>query len=124
MLSILGLVAIIVLTYQVYKNAAGTERNAIGWAALTLLVGVGIQFVIPLVVGVTYGIYLASSEATYNDAGYSSYVGLMSILGLGGVVFSILGMWLIAKHVSKVKDNAEIGPAPPPPPAFGLDGQS
>lgn len=122
MLSIVGLVAIIVITIQVYKSAASTDRNAAGWAALTFVVGFGIQFVIPVMIGVMYGIYLAATGSTTDvDAGF---LGLMSIVGLGGIVFSIVGMWLIAKHVSKVKDDGVNPQAPPPPPTFGRDGQS
>jgi hypothetical protein len=118
MLSILGLVAIIVLTIQVYKSAASTGRNAAGWAALTFVVGFGIQFVIPVMIGLIYGVYLASTGSTDVDVDVG-YVGLISIIGIGGIVLSIVGMWLIAKHVSKVIDDGVNPPAPPPPPTFG-----
>ena len=120
MLSILGLVAIIVLTIQVYKTANSTERNAGGWAVLTFVIGFGIQFVFPFMVGLIYGIYLVSTGSTEVDAGY---FGVMTIISVGAIVVSIVGMWLIAKHVSKVKDD-EVNPQiPPPPPTFGSYGQ-
>jgi hypothetical protein len=117
MLFILGIVAIIVLTIQVYKSAVSTERNAAGWAALTFVVGFGIQFVIPVVVGLVYGIYLAATGSATDFEG--GYFGVMTIISLLGIVLSIVGMWLIAKHVSTVIDDGVTPPAPPPPPAFG-----
>src|SRR5688572_15971870 len=116
MLTILGIVAIIVLTIQVYKSAASTERNAAGWAALTFIVGIGIQFVIPMMIGLIYGIYLAATGSATDFEG--GYFGVMTIISLGAIVLSIVGMWLIAKHVSNVIDDV-YQPAPPPPPTFG-----
>jgi hypothetical protein len=119
MISILGLVALVVITIQVYKSARSTERNPVGWAALALAVGLGIQFVIPIMIGLAYGIYLAATNTT-TDFQQPAF-GLMNVIGVAAIVLSIVGMWVVARHVSKVKDDSEIGPSPPPPPTFGND---
>ena len=117
MISILGLVAIIVIAIQVYKSAASTDRNPVGWTVLALMIGIGIQFVIPVMIGLGYGIYLAATGSAEDLQNFA--FGLMGVIDVVAIVLSIVGMWLIARHVSKVQDDVEIGPAPPPPPLFG-----
>lgn len=117
MISILGLVAIIVIAIQVYKSAASTDRNPIGWTVLALLIGIGIQFVLPVMLVLGYGIYLAATNSSADLQNIA--FGLMGIIEVVAIVLSIVGMWFVAKHVSKVQDDVEIGPTPPPPPSFG-----
>jgi len=116
MISILGLVAIIVIAIQVYKSASSTDRNPVGWTALALMIGIGIQFVLPVMIGLGYGIYLAATDSLADLQ--NTNFGWMSVIGVASIVLSIVGMWLVAKHVSKVKDDVESEPVPPPPPSF------
>jgi hypothetical protein len=116
MISILGFVAIIVIAIQVYKSASSTDRNPVGWTALALMIGIGIQFVLPVMIGVGYGLYLAATNSL-DDIQYTNF-GLMGVIGLVSTVLSIVGMWFVAKHVSKVKNDVEGEPVPPPPPSF------
>ena len=120
MLSIVGIVAIVVMTIQAYKTAAGTERNAPLWAGLTAVIGIGIQFVLPVMIGIGFGIYLAASGTSTDDLG-GGYYGLFTVIGLAGIVLSLVGMWLVIRHVSNVPDDdpAIASPPPPPPPTFG-----
>jgi hypothetical protein len=121
MLSILGFVAIVVITIQVYKSARSTARNSAGWAAANLMVGLGIQFVFPFMAGVLFGTYLAATgrSTTFN----ATFFGLIGVIDIAGIILSIVGMWVIAKHVSAVRDDDENVPVPPPPPTFGIDRQ-
>ena len=119
MLSIVGIVAIVVMTIQAYKSAAGTERNAPLWAGLTAVIGIGIQFVMPVTIGIAVGVYLAATGTPTDDFG-QAYYGLFTIIGLAGIVLSIVGMWLVVRHVSNVRDDdPAVASPPPPPPTFG-----
>jgi len=116
MLSILGIVAIVVFTIQVYKTAAGTERNAPLWAIATAGIGIGIQFVLPVIIGLILAIYYMSTGTPAEEL-QSAVAGIASVIGVVGMVLSIVGMWLVMKHVSNVRDDLSVT-APPPPPAF------
>jgi hypothetical protein len=121
MLSILGIVAIIVIAIQVYKSAAGTERNAAGWTFVSVAVGVGIQFVFPVLIGVLLAVYLLMTGTPQNQL-QSGLFGVMAIIEIVGIVLSIAAMFLVAKHVSKIKDEETNVEAPPPPPRFEQSG--
>jgi len=116
-LTLLGIVAIVVFTTQVYKTAIDTERNASGWAVVTAAVRITIQFVLPLLVGILVGIYLV---VTGNGLEHleTSLFGLLTIIDVLGVILSVVGMWFVMKHVSKIKEADAAGPTPPPPPTF------
>ena len=118
MLSILGIVAIVVITIQVYKTASGTDRNAAAWAAIAAVIGIGIQFVLPIFIGFAIGLYLAMTGSDMS-ALQTGLFGLMTFISIVGVVLSIGGMWLVARHVATVKDDDVAGSQPPPPPTFG-----
>ncbi|MEP7149334.1 MAG: hypothetical protein ABI857_10665 [Acidobacteriota bacterium] len=118
MLSILGIVAIVIITIQVYKTAVGTERNAAGWAAITVVIGIALQFVVPVIIGLLIGVYLVVTGTPAEEL-QNGLFGLMSVIGVAAIILSIVGMFLVARHVSKVKDDTTHGQAPPPPPVFG-----
>ena len=117
LLIIIGIVFIVVFTIQVYKTASGTHRNGAGWAAATAVVGFTIQFGMPIFVGLVYGIYLAATGRGRNGIDQPVF-GLFALIELAGIVFSVVGMWLIMRHVSKIPDD-DVIPPPPPPPSFG-----
>jgi hypothetical protein len=121
MLSILGIVAIVVFTIQVYKSAASNNRNAAGWAVLTVILGIGIQFVVPVFIGLALGIYIAATGGDV-DGIQASYFGLFAVIGVAGIILSIVGMYLVMRYVSKVPDDdPSVYAPPPPPPTFGND---
>lgn len=123
MLSIFGIVAIVVFTIQVYKTASGTGKSAPLWTILTVVTGVGVQFILPIFIGLIFGIYLLASGSNLEGVD-RDYNILFSIIGIFGMVLSIVGMWLIWKHVSKVSYEDPLGATPPPPPpTFGQNVQ-
>lgn len=118
MIGIFGLIAIVVFTIQVYKTANGTGRNGALWALLTAAVGFGFQLVIPFVFGMIIAIvYLvggSSPETLESDINMPA-----TLIGIAGLVISVVGMVLISKHVSKVPDDPPMSAStPPPPPSF------
>lgn len=117
MISILGFVAIIVFTIQVYKSAKSTERNAPLWAIVCALVGFGLQFAVPIAFSIVLVIYYTLS-GTPPESLEDELNGPATIIGILGLILSIVGMVLIAKHVSKVTSETMTTVAPPPPPNF------
>jgi len=115
MLTIIGIVALVVFTIQVYKTAAGTGRNAAAWAAITAVIGISIQFVFPVIIGIAIGIYYAATGTPVDRIEIEMF-GLLTIISILGIVLSLVGMWLVTKHVSKVIDDDPRAVAPPPPP--------
>jgi hypothetical protein len=108
----------IVMTYQTYKTARDNGRNGGLWALATLGVGIALQFVIPLIIGVVLGIILVMQGTSDPVELQSKIIGPANIFGIVCLVLSIVGMWLIFKHVSKVP-GVPIAEVPPPPPEFG-----
>ncbi len=118
MLFIAGIIAIVVFTIQVYKTAQGTERNAPLWAALTAVIGVAFQFVIPIVLGIVIAVYYMLTGSTVESIEGDIQLPA-TMIGVVCLILSIVGMVLVSKHVSKVID-VPVGSvnAPPPPPTF------
>ena len=117
MISILGFVAIIIFTIQVYKAAKSTERNAGLWAMICAVVGFGLQFVVPIAFSMVLAIYYTLT-GTPPEGLEDELTGPATIIGILGLILSIVGMVLIAKHVSKVTTETMTTVAPPPPPNF------
>lgn len=119
MLSILGIVAIVVIAIQVYKTAVGTERNAPLWTVVSVLIGIGLQFVVPLLIGIAIALYLLATGTAPENIEMEMF-GVAIIINIVAIVLSIVGMYLVMKHVSRVKDDDPAANAPPPPPpTFG-----
>ena len=124
MIGIIALVAVVIFTIQVYKTASGTGRNAPLWALLTAGVGFGFQLVLPFILGLILAIvYLAMGSSP--ESLQSEITGPASLIGIVGLIASIVGMVLIAKHVAKVPDDTPMTAniPPPPPPSFGETSQ-
>lgn len=119
MLSILAVVAVIFATYQVYKTARDTERNAVGWALLTFAVGFGVQIILPMIIGIAIALVMTASGSSAMEI-QEFIQGIALIIGIAGLLLSFLGIWLIMRHVSKIPESSFAAP-PPPPPTF--DGQ-
>jgi len=118
MIGIVALVAIVVFTIQVYKTANGTGRNGALWALLTAAVGVVLQLVVPFILGIVLAVaYLAAGSSP--ETIESDIMWPATLIGIAGMILSIVGMVLISKHVAKVPDDPPMSAAaPPPPPQF------
>ena|SRR5687768_3851343 len=118
MLLLVGIIAIVVFTVQVYKTAAGTERNAPVWAAITAVIGIALQFVIPIVFGIALAVYYLTTGTPVENIESEAFAPAV-IVNIICFFLSIVGMVLIMKHVSKIKDEDPAAKTPPPPPSFG-----
>lgn len=117
MLFIVGLVGIVVFTIQVYKTAAGTGRNAGGWAALTAAIGILLQLIIPIFIGVFIGLYYTLLNG--GTEGIPDWVTTFATaVGIGGIILSFVGMYLIMRHVMVVPESSGKLANVPPPPEF------
>ena len=116
MLSIIGIVAIVVLTIQVYKAAKNTERNAAMWAILNACVGIGFQFVIPFFIGLILAVVWVAKGTSDPVELQSRIYGPALVIGIVSLVISIAGMVVIFKIVSRVPDRPAATMPPPPPP--------
>lgn len=124
MLFIAGIVAILVFTIQVYKTAVGTERNAPLWALLTAGVGIVFQFVVPFIIGIVLVVYYLATGTPPDQLEGTMFTGLATILNVACLILSIVGMVLVSKHVSKIREDVPANTGsmpPPPPPSFATD---
>ena len=117
MLSILGLVAVIIAAYYIYKTAKETNRNAVGWALLTFVVGFGLQIIFPVVILIIITIAMAVSGKRLTNIDELPW-SVDTIISLVVLAASFIGIWLIMRRVSTIPDD-EIFTAPPSPPTFG-----
>lgn len=119
MLGIVGIVAIVVFTIQVYKGASNTGRNAALWAIINVVTGIVFQFVLPLIFGIVVGVYYVLSGSALENL-ESDIQAPAAVIGILFLVISIAAMFFIWKHVGKVPD---VPPGttnvPPAPPTFG-----
>jgi hypothetical protein len=116
MLSILGIVIIIVATFQVYKTAKGTERNAAVWALVTFVVGFGIQIVVPFFIGLILAVVWIASGSTEQEVQATLQTPAI-IIGLAGLLLSIVAIALIMRQVAKIPEEKSSS-SPPSPPKF------
>ena len=116
MLSILGLVAVFIAAYFIYKSARDTGRNAVGWSLLTAAVGIGMQIILPGIIFAVIAAVMAISGKPIRDVDDLPF-GTTMIVSILGLAASIVGIWLIMRCVSTIPDEENFA-APPSPPTF------
>jgi hypothetical protein len=117
MLNILGLVVIIVATYFAYKTARDNGRSGPLWALAMLGAGLGLQIVLPIVIGTVVFVYYTLQGVPLNEidehfGGYDIAISGMMIFG------SFAGMFLILRYLSNLAGIESSETAPPAPPTF------
>lgn len=114
MIGIIALISVFVAAYFAYKTANDTGRSGPLWALATLGVGLGLQIVVPTLMGVVLAvIYMALGTPV--DQLQDAITGPASVIGLVALVLSFVGIWLILKHVSKLPEETASESVPPPP---------
>ena len=116
MLSILGLIAIFIATYYIYKTAKDTGRNAVGWGLLTFGIGFGLQIILPAIILIIIALIMTISGKRLNNVDELPF-GINLIISLLGLAGSFVGIWLIMRRVSTIPED-EVFVAPPSPPNF------
>ena len=117
MIGILAFIAIFIAAYFAYKTANDTGRSGPLWVLATLGIGIGIQIALPILIGIIMAaVYLMTGVPAERIA--EKITGPLAIVGFISLPLSLIGIWMILRHVSKLpKDEPVI--APPPPPTFG-----
>ena len=117
MLSILGLVIIVVATIYAYKTAKDYDRNAVLWAIITFSVGFGIQIIVPVIIGIIFAIFLTAGGTPPEQL--EKAVGSWAmIIGMVCLILSVVAVFIILRHLSKIPEEKLFTP-PPQPPKFG-----
>lgn len=121
-LQLLGLVAIVVFTYFVFKTAKEYGRVAGLWAFVTFGIGIGFQWVAPVILMIIITLVLLAGgtrpEQIEDTIGWWSF-GITFIC----LALSLVGMFLVLRQVAKLPDDtADADIRIPPPPTF--DGQN
>ena len=116
-LQLLGFVAIIVFTVFIGRTAKENGRNAILWAGACVGVGLGLQFVIPILVVIVITVVLITTGTRPDQVEAALGWWAFGISALC-IALSLLGMFLILRHVAQLPEDQESGDAPPPPPTF------
>lgn len=115
MLSILGLIAVFIAAYFVYKSARDTGRNAVGWSLLTVATGIGLQIILPIIIIFIIAVVMTVMGKPLKDVDDLPF-GTAMIVSIIGWAASIAGIWLIIQRVSLIRDDEPL--AAPPPPTF------
>lgn len=116
-LQLFGLIAVFIATYFVFKTSRENGRRAGLWAAGTFAVGIGTQFVLPMIVGIILGVYLILTGESPERL--AEVIGNWAILiGMTCIGLSFVGMFLILRHVAQIPDDLDEVVDLPPPPVF------
>jgi len=119
-LQLLGFVAIIVFVIFIGKTAKENGRNAMLWAAAGVGVGLGLQFVLPFLVMIVITVVLMATgtrpDQIETAVGWWAF-GLIVL----SIALSLIGMFLVLRHVAQLTEDQESGDVPPPPPMFDQD---
>ena len=118
--TLLGLVLIVVMSVFTYRTAKENGRRAGLWLLATIGIGVGLQYIFPMVIGTVIAIAYIASGSSQNQMA-QGLEGWAWILAIASVVLSAAGMFLVIRHVSQIPDP--VADEPPPPPRFDQDEQ-
>ena len=117
-LTILGLAVIIVSTYYVHKTAKDYGRNAILWSVGTFVLGIGIQWVLPILLTMVLAVIFVMQGTRNPNAIQEQLSGPAFVIGIASLVLSGVAMWLMLKMVSRLPDEPDVDMPPPPPTDF------
>jgi len=113
MLTIIGLIFVIVATFFTYKTAKTNGRTGL-WALATFGIGIALQIVLPVLVGIIVAVYYVAMGLPTEDLSRSIEGAALS-LGFVALILSFVGMFLVLRHVIQPLDEP-LDLLPPPPP--------
>jgi cytochrome bd-type quinol oxidase subunit 2 len=117
MIGIAAFLFVLAAPFFIYKNAKQNGHNAILWTIISIVAGVGVQFFIPLMIGMTIGIYWALKGYSEDEI-TAAVKGPATIIGIISLIASIVGVLAIMKKVNTIPEEAFLTVQPPPPPTF------
>ncbi len=120
-LQLVGLIAIVIFTIFVAKTANENGRNAVLWGALCAGIGLGLQIVAMFVVMTVIAIILVATGTPPDPNMVGNALGWWSLgISVFLIGLSLVGMFLVLRHVAQIPEDEE-PPAVPPPPTFEHD---
>jgi uncharacterized oligopeptide transporter (OPT) family protein len=117
MVGILGFIFVIVAPLFVYRSARQNGHNTIFWTLLAFGVGIGLQIIMPLLIGIVLSVIWMSQGRSAAEIEQSLQTPAM-IIGLISLALSVGGILLIMRRVNNVRDTDESYLPPPSPPNF------
>ncbi|MBX3296241.1 MAG: hypothetical protein KF762_11085 [Acidobacteria bacterium] len=119
MLSLFGIIAIVIFAIHTFRSANSNGRNGGLWAAVNVGIGIALQWVVPLVASMIVAVFYIASGSSI-DTIEQDIMWPAVVISFAGLGLSILGMWLVLRHVSQILDeDPSTASGPPPPPVFG-----
>lgn len=115
MLSIIGFVFIIVFTVFVYRTAKDYERNAIGWAAITFVAGIGIQIVLPIFLVIIIAVIASIGGSSIQQIQDDIPIVTITVVC---IILSIVTGFLILRHTAQLPEEKSFDVPPAPPSDF------
>lgn len=118
MIFTLGVVILIVGTLLVYRAAKSSGRSTVLWSALSLVVGISFQLVIPFVTMLFVAVfYISDGTGSLPDEYQIETLSTYSIVAQrAGILLSFGAMFLIRRLASSLPDSGPVSQVPPPPP--------
>ena len=114
-IGILGLVFVIVAAIYTYRTAKSNGHNAVLWTLAAVAAGFGVQIILPLLIGIILTVYwLATGRSVEEVQTLIETPG--NIIGIICLFASIVGVVLILRRVSLIREDD--APLPPPSPEF------
>jgi hypothetical protein len=117
MLGILGLIFVIVAPFLVYRTAKQNGHNVVFWTIISVIVGVGVQIILPAVIGFTLGMVWALKGSTIKEI-EDAISTPANIIGIIALILSVIGILAVMKKVGSIHEKAFEKNQPPPPPNF------
>jgi purine-cytosine permease-like protein len=117
MIGIAAFIFVLVAPFYVYKNAKQNGHNTVLWTIISIVAGIGVQIVIPMIVGITIAIYWTLKG--YSDDEIDIAIqGPGRIVGIVSMIASVAGVVFVMKKVNTIPEEAFLTVQPPPPPTF------
>ena len=118
MLGIFGLIIIIVVTVHVYRTAKQYGRNAIAWTLTTLGIGFGIQLILPFFIGIVIGVVMLAGRSSPEQIQAAMTSAPAIIINIACIILSVIVVFLVLRHISKIPEEIDFTPPPSPPDTF------
>ena len=119
MINILGFAVLIIATVLAYRTAKDYDRNPVVWASITFGVGFGIQIILPFLLFILIAVVMIATGSAPTQV--QQDIPDLAIT-MGCLVLSVVAVFLILKHLSKIPEEKPFAAPPEPPTDFNQNG--
>ena len=109
----IGLIVLVIAPFYIYRSARENGHNPWLWTLLAIGAGVGLQIILPFLIGMLLVALMTGAGRLPSDMdesmrNYSFFIGMLSL------ALSLTAFLLISQYVSQVKKkSSDIDSAPP-----------